>query len=122
MKIGRSFQSFVELYKYNYGREVIIMSKNLGFNINLYTDGEMFFDILKAFIRDYKDSTWPHEIERATFARELFKKALGVFEEGIEVDGNRVQEGFYTEKDLEILKEMRVRLDYWKKKYEELVD
>ena len=52
------------------------MSKNLHFNINLYTDGEMFLIVLKAFIRDYKDSQWPHEVERATYAQELFKKAL----------------------------------------------
>lgn len=97
------------------------MSKNLGFNINLYTDGEMFFDILKAFIRDYKDSKWPHEIERAAFAKELFKKALDSFEAGIRADENRIQEGFYTERDLKIVKEMRSRLDYWQKKYEELV-
>ncbi len=100
---------------------VITMSKNLEFYINLYTDGEMFFDILKAFIRDYKDSQWPHEIERSTFAKELFKKALDTFETGIKADENRIEEGFYTEKDLEILKEMKVRLGYWKKKYGELV-
>lgn len=97
------------------------MSKNLEFNINLYTYGEMFFDVLKAFIRDYKDSQWPHEIERTTFAKELFKKALDTFEEGIKADENRIQEGFYTDRDLKIVKEMRARLDYWKKKYEELV-
>ena len=103
------------------GQEVITISKNLGFNINLYTDGEIFFDILKAFIRDYKDSQWPHEVERATFAQELFKKALDTFDEGIKVDEKRLQEGFYTERDLKIIKEMRVRYDYWKRKYEELV-
>ncbi len=96
------------------------MSKNLEFNINLYTDGDMFFDILKAFIRDYKDSKWPHEINRAAFARGLFQAALVTFKEGIKADENRVQEGFYTEKDLEILNEMKTRLDYWKNKYEEL--
>ena len=97
------------------------MSKNLEFNINLYTDCEMFFDVLKAFIRDYKDSKWPHEIERAAFAQGLFKKALSTFKEGIKADKNRIQEGFYTERDLKIVEEMRTRLDYWEKKYEELV-
>lgn len=97
------------------------MSKNLVFNINLYTDGEMLFNILKVFIRDYKDSKWPHEVERISFAKELFKKALDTYEEGIKADESRIQEGFYTDADMKIVKEMRGRYDYWKKKYEELV-
>lgn len=97
------------------------MSQNLDFNINLYTDGEMLFNILKVFIRDYKNSTWPHEIERVEFAKKLLADALRAYEEGIKAKEERIQQGFYIDQDLKIVEEMKARLEYWKNKYYELV-
>ncbi|MCR4429808.1 MAG: hypothetical protein NUV45_02175 [Tepidanaerobacteraceae bacterium] len=96
------------------------MFKNLEFSINLYSEGEKFFDILKAFIRDSRKSQWPHERERVMFARELFRKALDTFEGGIKAAETKAEEGFHTEQDLKLIKEMRARCDYWKKKFEEV--
>jgi uncharacterized protein (UPF0305 family) len=96
------------------------MIKNLEFGINLYTDGEKFFDMLKAFIRDSRKARWPHERERAAFAEELFKKALDIFEEGVRAAETRVEEGFHTEQDLRLVKEMRAKCEYWKNKFKEV--
>lgn len=96
------------------------MSKNLNFNINLFTEGENFFDILKAFIRDYKDSQWPHERERKAFAEKLFLEALKTYEEGIKADEMRLQTGLEMEQDLIILSKMKDRFDYWTNKFEEV--
>jgi hypothetical protein len=102
-------------------RGVIKMFGNLEFSINLYTEGEKFFDMLKAVIRDSKKSQWPHEKERAVFAEQLFKKALDTFEEGIKTAESKVEEGFHTEQDLRLVKDMREKCDYWKKKLYEAV-
>ncbi|HHW03709.1 MAG TPA: hypothetical protein GXX35_13050 [Thermoanaerobacterales bacterium] len=96
------------------------MFGGLEFSINLYTEGEKFFDLLKAFIRDSQKSQWPHEKERTIFAKALFKKALDTFEEGVKAAESRVEEGFHTEEDIKLVKEMRTKCDYWKKKYEEV--
>ncbi len=97
------------------------MIKDMDFTINLFTEeGDQFFDLLKAFIRDSKNSRWPHEIERKAFAERLFKKAIISFEDGIKATENRVGEGFRTEQDLKVLKEMKAKCEYWKKKYEQV--
>ncbi|TYP56726.1 hypothetical protein [Thermosediminibacter litoriperuensis] len=97
------------------------MIKDLEFSINLYTEGEKFFDVLKAIIRDSKKSQWPHERERAVYAEELFKRALDTFEEAIHIAETRVEEGLHIEQDLKIIKELKAKRDYWKKKLEEVV-
>ncbi|KYO67838.1 hypothetical protein [Thermovenabulum gondwanense] len=96
------------------------MLKDLEFSINLYTEGERFFDLLKVLIRDAKKSPWPHERERAIFAEGLLKKALETYEEAVKHAEEKVVSGFCTEEDKRLVKEMRRRLDYWRKKYEEL--
>ncbi|ADL07644.1 hypothetical protein [Thermosediminibacter oceani] len=96
------------------------MIKDLEFSINLYTEGEKFFDVLKTIIRDSKKSQWPHERERAVYAKELFKRALDTFEEAILVAENKVEEGLHIEQDLKIIKELKEKRDYWKTKLEEV--
>ncbi|SHM04751.1 hypothetical protein SAMN05660826_00062 [Caldanaerovirga acetigignens] len=96
------------------------MIKHLDFSINLYTEGEKFFDVLKAIIRDSKKSNWPHERERACYAEDLFKRALETFDEAIHFAENRVQEGLCIEHDLKLIGELKAKRDYWKKKLEEL--
>ena len=98
------------------------MLNRLQFSIDLYTDGEKFFSILKAFIRDYKGSQWPHEIERKVFAQKLFEEALNTFEEGILSAEARINEGFQTERDLQMVRQMKEKCEYWKEKYRELTD
>ncbi|MCG0274793.1 MAG: hypothetical protein L5655_01340 [Thermosediminibacteraceae bacterium] len=96
------------------------MIKNLEFSINLYTEGEKFFDILKAVIRDSKKSQWPHERERACYAEDLFKRALDTFDEAILIAENRVKEGLCIEHDLKLIGDLKAKRDYWKNKLEEL--
>ncbi|MFO7152404.1 MAG: hypothetical protein DIU66_004075 [Bacillota bacterium] len=98
------------------------MIKHLDFSINLYTEGDKFFDILKAIIRDSKKCNWPHERERARYAGELFKRALETFDEAILFAENRVQEGLCIEHDLKLIEELKAKRDYWKKKLEDLTE
>jgi len=97
------------------------MVKNIEFSINLCTEGDNFFDVLKAFIRDSKKSQWPHEKGRAEYAADLFYRALQNYEKGIIAAENKIQEGFQTEQDQLMLKKMKEKCDYWKKKYDEVV-
>ena len=97
------------------------MFKNIELCINLYTEGEKFFDVLKAFIRDSKKSEWPHEKERAAYARELFLRALESYEKGISLAEQKVEQGFHTQQDRAMIKQMRQRHSYWAKKYKELI-
>jgi len=97
------------------------MFKNIELSINLYTEGEKFFNVLKAFIRDSKKSEWPHEKERAAYAKELFLRALESYEKGITLAEQRVEQGFHTQQDKEMVRKMRERHTYWTKKYKGLV-
>ncbi len=98
------------------------MLEEMKFTINLFTEGDLFFDLLKTFIRDSKNSQWPHERERAAYAEQLFKNALKTYENGVLSLENRIQQGFQTEQDKKMVKRMREKYDYWKKKYDEVVN
>lgn len=98
------------------------MFEEMDFSINLFTEGDLFFDLLKAFIRDSKDSKWPHEIERNAYAKELFKKTLETYEKGITALEARIQQGFQTEQDKKMVRDIKEKYDYWQKKYDELVE
>ncbi|HHY04053.1 MAG TPA: hypothetical protein GX534_02540 [Thermoanaerobacterales bacterium] len=98
------------------------MIKSLDFNINLFEDGDKFLDLLKAFIRDYRNSSWPHERERAMFAEELFEKALSTYQEALKVAESKVQGGFQTQDDLKMIQELRQKHSYWENKLKELTN
>ncbi|MGI6129374.1 MAG: hypothetical protein ACOYEO_04690 [bacterium] len=88
--------------------------------INLYRDGDKFFDILKAAIREWRQSPWPHEQERASYAEELFRHSLKIYEEYLNQAHERVASGFSTPADRKILKQMEERHTYWENKLKEL--
>lgn len=88
--------------------------------INLYRDGEKFFDVLKAVIREWRESPWPHEQERAAYAEELFNHSLEVYQEYLKEAHEQVASGFSTPADRKILKQMEERYTYWANKLKEL--
>lgn len=98
------------------------MLEDMEFTINLFTEGDLFFDLLKAFIRDSKNSQWPHERERTAYAKQLFQNTLKTYENGVLSLENRIQQGFHTEQDKKMVKGIREKYNYWKKKYDEVVN
>ncbi len=50
--------------------------------VNLYTEGDKFFDLLKAAVRDWQGG-WGHERERAAYALELYQRGFLQYEYGV---------------------------------------
>ncbi len=102
-------------------KEVIpVVLSDLDVFINLYRDGDKFFDILKAVIREWRQSPWPHEQERASYAEELFSQSLETYKEYLNDAHEQVESGFSTPTDRKILKQMEERYAYWDNKLKEL--
>ena len=93
---------------------------DLDVNVNLYRDGERFFDLLKAVLREWHKSPWPHEKERAEYAKALFSEGLKVYQSYLTSAQERVVSGFATPEDQRILKRMEERFNYWENKLREL--
>jgi len=89
--------------------------------INLYRDGEKLFDLLKAVIREWLESPWPHEQERADYAQELFNESLKIYQQYLNDAHEQARSGFFTPADRKILKQMEERYDYWENKLKELI-
>ena len=88
--------------------------------VNLYRDGDKVFDLLKAVIREWRESPWPHEKERARYAEELFNQSLQIYEDYLNEAHNKVAGGFSTPSDRKILKQLEERHAYWQNKLKEL--
>lgn len=88
--------------------------------VNLYRDGDKFFDLLKAVIREWRESPWPHEQERAGYAEELYTQSLRIYQEYLNDAHEQVSSGFSTPADRKILRRMEERYAYWDNKLKEL--
>lgn len=88
--------------------------------INLYTEGEKFFDLLKAVIRNWQKSNWGHERERALYARELYERSLAGMREHVAAAKDKAENGYFTELDQRILARTEEQIAYWEKKLDEL--
>jgi len=88
--------------------------------INLYRDGDKIFDLLKAVIREWLNSPWPHEKERAVYAKELFTRSLKLYGQYLDQAHQRARSGFFTPADRKILKQLEERHAYWENKLQEL--
>lgn len=94
---------------------------DLELTVNLYTEGEQFFDLLKAAIRDWRNSPWGHERQRAGYAIELYRRGLNILRSHLEETRAKAEEGYFTEEDKRMLSQAEGRLAYWEKKLAELV-
>ena len=94
----------------------------LDININLFRQGDQLFDILKATIREWYESPWPHEQERAKYAKELFAHSLKTYKQYLQQAHQRAQSGFFTPADRKILSQMKERYTYWENKLKELTE
>lgn len=93
---------------------------DLELTVNLYTEGEKFFDLLKAAIRDWQNSQWGHERERANYALELYRRGLDTLRAHLEEARTKAEGGYFTGEDKKILSHAEGRLLYWEKKLAEL--
>ncbi len=87
--------------------------------VNLYTEGDKFFDLLKAAVRDWQGG-WGHERERAAYALELYQRSLTAMRTHLEEARARAEGGFFTEQDQRFLNRTEERLAYWEKKLAEI--
>ncbi|WP_258359925.1 hypothetical protein [Moorella sulfitireducens (nom. illeg.)] len=87
--------------------------------VNLYAEGDKFFDLLKAAVRDWQGG-WGHERERAAFALELYQRGLETMRAHLQEAREKAEGGFFTDQDQRILKRTEDRLAYWEKKLEEI--
>ncbi|MEW6661467.1 MAG: hypothetical protein ACOY9Y_13510 [Bacillota bacterium] len=92
----------------------------LEMQINLLENGDQFFDLLKAVVREWQGSPWPHERARADFARQLFIKGLDIHKEGLEKAKARTEKGFNTFLDQRMVRELEQKVSYWEKKLNEI--
>lgn len=88
--------------------------------INLYSEGDKFFDLLKAAIRDWQKSNWGHERERAGYAQDLYERGLETLREHVAATKSRAESGFFTEQDKKIIARAEEQIAYWEKKLAEL--
>ncbi|MDK2854810.1 MAG: hypothetical protein PWQ41_359 [Bacillota bacterium] len=93
---------------------------DLDVQVNLYRDGEKFFDLLKAVLREWHKSPWPHEQERAEYAKTLFAEALAVYQNYLARAREKVAGGYATPADQKLLERMEERFNYWQGKFQEL--
>ncbi|MEW8957912.1 hypothetical protein MHOCP_16150 [Moorella humiferrea] len=87
--------------------------------VNLYTEGDKFFDLLKAAVRDWQGG-WGHERERAAYAMELYERSLKLMRAHLEEAKVKAEGGYFTEQDRRILNRTEEKLAYWEKKLEEI--
>jgi hypothetical protein len=87
--------------------------------VNLYLEGDKFFDLLKAAVRDWQGG-WGHERERAAYALELYQRSLTTLRDHLEEVRVRAEGGFFTAQDQRILDRTQEKLDYWEKKLVEI--
>ncbi|MGB9661196.1 MAG: hypothetical protein ACPL5F_04155 [Moorellaceae bacterium] len=93
---------------------------DLELTVNLYTEGEKFFDLLKAAIRDWQHSPWGHERERAGYALELYRRGLDILRAHLEEARAKAEVGYFTGEDNRLLSQAEGRMLYWEKKLAEL--
>ncbi|NLW07904.1 MAG: hypothetical protein GX039_08045 [Clostridia bacterium] len=89
--------------------------------VNLYLEGDKFFDLLKAAIRDWQGG-WGHERERAAYALELYQRSLTILRDHLEKVRTRAEGGFFTAEDQRILDRTQEKLAYWEKKLAEITN
>ncbi|QGP90741.1 hypothetical protein MGLY_00510 [Neomoorella glycerini] len=87
--------------------------------VNLYTEGDKFFDLLKAAVRDWQGG-WGHERERAAYALELYQRSLQTMRAHLEEARAKAEGGFFTDQDQRILNRTEEKLAYWEKKLAEI--
>jgi len=87
--------------------------------VNLFSEGDKFFDLLKAAIRDWQKG-WAHERERAAYALDLYQRGLDTMKQHIEKVKAKVESGFFTAEDQRILSRLEERVAYWEKKLREV--
>lgn len=87
--------------------------------VNLYAEGDKFFDLLKAAVRDWQEG-WGHERERAAYALELYQRSLEAMRAHLEEARSRAEGGFFTDQDQRFLNRTEEKLAYWEKKLAEI--
>lgn len=87
--------------------------------VNLYLEGDKFFDLLKAAVRDWQGG-WGHERERAAYALELYQRSLTILRDHLAAVRSRAEGGFFTAQDQRILDRTQEKLNYWEKKLAEI--
>ncbi len=94
---------------------------NVDLTVNLYLEGDKFFDLLKAAVRDWQTG-WGHEQARAAYALELYQRSLEILRDHLETVRSRAEKGFFTDQDQRMLDRTQEKLDYWEKKLLELTE
>ncbi|MDK2820138.1 MAG: hypothetical protein PWP31_103 [Clostridia bacterium] len=87
--------------------------------IDLHSECDKFFDLLKAAIRDWRNG-WRHEQERANYALQLYQRSLEIMKVQLEEARKRAEGGFFTDMDQKILNHKAAKLEYWENKLQEL--
>ncbi|KKM11961.1 hypothetical protein SY88_06150 [Clostridiales bacterium PH28_bin88] len=100
--------------------EALVARADLDLTIDLHTEGDMFFDILKAVIREWQKAPWPHERERAAYARGIYLRAMEVYRGRLQDARDKAEQGFNTLVDQKLISDMEQKLAYWEKKLGEL--
>lgn len=90
-------------------------------SVNLLSEGNDFFDLLKAAIREWQTSGWEHERRRAEFALNLYERALTSYRLYLEELQKKSKTGLNILPEQLMLTKMEKELAYWEKKREELI-
>jgi len=94
--------------------------KDLMLKVHLFAEGDRFFDMLKAVVRDWQNAPWPHERERAAYAMELYQRGLSLYRQYLEEARVKAEQGFNTLLDQKLVGDMEQKLSYWEKKLSEI--
>lgn len=97
-----------------------MVKADLDLVIDLHAEGDPFFDMLKAVIREWQKAPWPHERERAAYARGMYLRGMEVYRGRLQEAKERAEQGFNTLMDQKLVREMEQKLAYWEKKLAEL--
>ena len=89
--------------------------------VNLLTEGERWFDLLKASIREWQGARWEHERERAYYALDLYRRSLDLYKTFLSQLHERAESGYNTELDRRLVNEMEIKLKHWEKKLDEIL-
>jgi len=99
---------------------ITIARAEMEIQINLLENGDQFFDMLKAVVREWQGSPWTHERARADFARQLFIRGLEIHKDGLEKAKERSERGYNTLLDQQMVRELEQKKSHWEKKLNEL--
>lgn len=88
--------------------------------VNLLSEGEQWFDLLKASIRQWQKAPWEHERARAGYALELYRRSLELYRNYLDELRGRTEGGYFTDQDRRLLQDMETMVAHWEKKLDEV--